>query len=73
MALSDVIEIVPRRALAYRMAELADRHRLSTLGVEAAAAAEHLAASLCVWEGDDGPGIRAAMASVGGSHRTVAR
>ncbi len=73
MVLPDEIEIVPIRVLAYRMAELADVHRVSTLGAEAAAAAEHLAAPLCVWEGDDGPGIRAAMADLGAPYRTVTR
>jgi hypothetical protein len=32
--------------------------------------AEHLSAALYVWEGEDGPGIRAA---VGAPYRTVAR
>jgi hypothetical protein len=40
------------------MAELADAHRLSTLGAEAVAAAEHLGALLVVRNGDDGPAIR---------------
>jgi hypothetical protein len=61
------------RALAYRMAEIADAHRVSTLGAEAAAAAEHLSAALYVWEGDDGPGIRDAVIAVGAPYRTVAR
>ena len=67
------VEIVPIRTIVYRMAEVADAHRVSTLGAEAVAAAEHLSASLCVWDGDDGPGIRAAAAAVGIRYRTVSR
>lgn len=63
--LGDDIEIVPMQSLAFRMAELAETYRLSTLGAEAVAAAEHLKALLCVWSGDDGPRIRAAMAGIG--------
>jgi hypothetical protein len=73
LALPEAIRVVTMRELAYRMAEIADVHRVSTLGAEAAAAAEHLGASLCVWEGDDGPGIRAAVAAVGALYRTVPR
>lgn len=73
IALPPRIEVVPIRMLAYRMAEVADSYRVSTLGAEAIAAAEHLAAPLCVWQGDDGPGIRAAIAALGGRYRTVAR
>lgn len=73
LALPEHIEVVPVRSLAYRMAELADTHRLSTLGAEAVAAAEHLSAPLCVWEGDDGPGIRAATADIGSPYRTISR
>lgn len=69
--LSEDIEIVPMRALAFRMAELADAYRLSSLGAEAVAAAEHLGASLCVWSGDDGPRIRAAMADLGADYRLL--
>jgi hypothetical protein len=73
LALPEPIQVVPMRALAYRMAEIADTHRVSTLGAEAAAAAEHLSAALYVWEGDDGPGIRSAVTAIGGPYRTVAR
>ncbi len=73
LALPDEVEVLPIRVLAFRMAELADTHRLSTLGAEAVAAAEHLAAPLCVWAGDDGPGIRAAMAVIAGDYRTIPR
>ncbi len=71
--LSDSILIVPLRSLAFRMAELAGDHRVSTLGAEAVAAAEHLGAPLGVWTGDDGPGIRACAAANGVRYRTVTR
>jgi hypothetical protein len=61
------------QVIAYRMAEIADAHRISTLGAEAAAAAEYLSAALYVWEGDDGPGIRGAVTAVGAPYLTVAR
>ncbi|WP_419924702.1 hypothetical protein [Candidatus Poriferisocius sp.] len=73
LALPEDIEVVPMRSLAFRMAELADAHRLSSLGAEAVAAAEHFGGPLCVWVGDDGPGIRAAMADLAGDYRTIAR
>lgn len=73
LVLPENVEVVPIRTLAYRMAELADAHRLSTLGAEAVAAAEHLSAPLCVWDGDDGPNIRVAMAELGGRYRTIRR
>jgi hypothetical protein len=53
------------RVLACRMAETAGAHRLSTLRAEAVAAAANLGVPLCVWEGDDGLGIRAAIADIG--------
>ena len=71
--LPEGIEVVPIRVLAFRLAELVAAHRLSSLGAEAAAAAEHLEAPLCVWAGDDGPGIRAAMVDLGGDYRTISR
>lgn len=67
------IEVVPMRTLAFRMAELATVHRVSTLGAEAVAAAEELDAPLCVWSGDDGPRIRAAMTVLGCDYRTIDR
>ena len=73
VVLTDAIEIVPMRLLAYRMAEIASDQRVSTLGAEAVAAAEYLQAPLCVWEGDDGPGIRAASAALQMIYRTVGR
>lgn len=73
LTLPDEIEVVPIRFLAFRMAEIADAHHVSTLGAEAVAAAEHLMAPLCVWEGDDGPRIRAAVEALNGDYRTIAR
>ena len=60
------------QTLAYRMAEVAEAHRLSALGAEAVATVEHLGAPLCVWDGDDGPGIRAAITAVGATYQTIA-
>jgi len=71
--LPDSISVVPIRVLAFRMAEIADGHRVSTLGAEAVAAAEQLRAPLCVWEGDDGPGIRTAIAALNLEYRTIHR
>jgi hypothetical protein len=71
LALPDTIRIVPLRTIAYRMAEIADAHRVSTLGAECVAAAEHLDATLYVWSGDDGPGIRGAMTDLGLDYRTI--
>jgi hypothetical protein len=73
LSVSESIEVVPMRLLAYRMAEISDEHRVSTLGAEAAAAAEHLGAAVFVWEGDDGPRIRDAVTAVGASYQTIAR
>ena len=67
------MEIVPMSTLAFRMAELADTYALSTLGAEAVAAAEHLGAPLCVWSGNDGPRIGAAMAGIGAEYRLLDR
>lgn len=71
VALPSHIDVVPMRTLAYRMAELVRAHSVSTLGAEAVAAAENLQAPLCVWSGDDGPKIRAAMKAIGQDYRTV--
>lgn len=73
LSLPEAIVVVPIRDLGFRMAELGDTHRLSTLGAEAVAAAEHLSAPLIVWEGDDGPTIRAAATTVGALYRTIPR
>ena len=67
------IDVVPVRNLAYRMAELADAHQLSTLGAEAVAASEHFSAPLCVWAGDDGPRIRSAICRLDGDYRSIPR
>jgi hypothetical protein len=69
--LPETIRVLALREIGYRTAELAADRRLSTLGAEAVAAAEHLGADLCVWEGDDGPGIRSAAAASGITYRTV--
>jgi hypothetical protein len=71
--LPDHVEVVPMRTLAFRMAELSGPFSMSTLGAEAVAAAENLGAPLCVWSGDDGPRIRAAMAALGQEYRVVHR
>lgn len=73
LSIPDEIEVVPMRAIAFRMAEIADAHRVSTLGAEAVAAAKTLGGPLCVWAGDDGPGIRGAAAALGVSYRTLGR
>ncbi len=73
VALPGSVEVVPMRAIAYRMAEIAAAHRVSTLGAECLAASEALDAPVCVWSGDDGPGIRAAMTTLGRDYRTIQR
>jgi len=65
------ILILPMRLIGFRIAELAEGQRVSTLGAEAVAAAEHLEASLCVWECDDGPGIREAASATGVRYQTI--
>ena len=71
LELPETILILPMRLIGYRTAELAENQRLSTLGAEAVAAAEHLGASLYVWDGDDGPGIREAARATGVKYRTI--
>ena len=73
LELPDSILIPSMGLIGYRVAELAESGRISTLGAESVAAAEHLDASLCVWDGDDGPGIRDAARAAGVTYRTVAR
>lgn len=73
LVLPDAVTVVPVRALGFRMAELADAHRLSALGAEAVAAAEHLGAPLVVWDGDDGPAIRAAATALGAGYQALSR
>ena len=69
--LPDSILIPPMRLVGYRVAEVAQSGRVSTLAAEAVASAEYLDASLCVWEGDDGPGIRKAARRAGVPYRTI--
>lgn len=73
LALPDSVQVAPMGVLVYRMAEILDTQRVSSLGAEAAAAAEHLGAGLYVWDGDDGPGIRSAVGAVGAPYRIVRR
>lgn len=73
LSLPESIDVVPMRSISYRMAEIAAEHRVSTLGAECVAAAEHLDAPLYVWDGDDGPGIRSAMAGLELDYRTIRR
>jgi hypothetical protein len=71
LGLPETITILPMRLIGYRVAELAHDHHVSTLGAEAVAAAESLRASLYVWDGDDGPGIREAARASGVTYRTI--
>ena len=71
LELPESILIMPMCLIGYRVAELAGSQRVSTLGAEAVAAAEHLGASLCVWDGDDGPGIREAARANRVTYRTI--
>ena len=71
LELPESILILPMRLIGYRVAEVADNQRVSTLGAEAVAAAEHLGASLCVWDGDDGPGIREAARATSVTYLTI--
>lgn len=73
LALPADVEVVPMRVIAYRMAEIAAEHRVSTLGAECVAASEALDAPVVVWDGDDGPAIRAAMTTLGREYRTIPR
>ena len=73
LALPETVRVVPLASIAFRMAEVADAHRVSTLGAECVAAAEQLDAPLCVWSGDDGPGIRTAMTGLGLRYQTIDR
>ena len=71
LELPESILILPMRLIGYRVAEMADNQRVSTLGAEAVVAAEHLGASLCVWDGDDGPGIREAARATSVTYLTI--
>lgn len=73
VTLDEDVQIVPMRSIAFRMAELAATFGLSSLGSEAVAAAEFLTAPLCVWSGDNGPRIAAAMDGIGAEYRLLDR
>ena len=74
VALPDEFEVVPMRALAWRMGQLTAEHRgLSTLSAEAVAAAEHLGARVLVSSRDESPGMRDACRSLKLRHTTLAR
>ena len=72
-ALPHDIQLMPMRDLAFRMAQVARAFRLSTLGAEAIAATEAHGGRLCVWEGDDGPNVRACCEALGVRYRTIPR
>jgi hypothetical protein len=65
------IEITSLPSLAIRIAEVADSYGLSNLRAEAVVAAEHLRATLAVWEGDDGINIRRACKDLKVKYRTI--
>ena len=72
--LPDDIAIAPMRQLASRMGTLVfEQSGLSTLGSEAVAAAELLAARILASDRDDSPGIRSACDRLGILYRTVSR
>ncbi|MEQ8841950.1 MAG: hypothetical protein RIB98_13295 [Acidimicrobiales bacterium] len=73
VALPDEIRVIPLRALAFDMAELAQEHGLSSLGAEAVAACIALDAPLYVDESDDGPRIRVAAESNAITYRSIPR
>jgi hypothetical protein len=73
MVVPATIEIVPMQVLTMRMAEIADVHRVSSLGAEAIAAAEYLQGPLTVWAGDDGLGIRTAAKAHRVAYRVLKR
>jgi hypothetical protein len=67
------VSVLPMRNLTFRMAELARDYPLSALGAEAIAATEASGGRLCVWEGDDGPNIRACCETLGIRYQTITR
>jgi hypothetical protein len=74
IALPDDFEIIPMRALGWRMGKLvAQQGGLSTLGSEAVAAAEILGARLLVSSRDDSPGIRSCCTALGLRYSTLIR
>ncbi|MGH9090533.1 MAG: hypothetical protein ACRDZR_03995 [Acidimicrobiales bacterium] len=74
VALPGTFEVVPMRALAWRMGHLVSEHRgLSMLGSEAVAAAEALGARVLVSSRDDSPGIRQACRTLRLRYATLDR
>jgi hypothetical protein len=74
VALPDDFEVVPMRALSWRMGQLiSEHHGLSTLGSEAVAAAEALGARLLVSSRDDSPGMRECCQALRLRYRTLLR
>ena len=72
--LPENIAVVPMRDLAWRMGTLvADHAGLSTLGSEAVAAAEALAARVLVSSRDDSPGIRQCCDRLAVLYSTITR
>jgi len=72
--LPDDVAIVPMRRLAWRMGTLVfEQSGLSTLGSEAVAVAELLAARILASDRDDSPGIRLACDRLGIRYGTVSR
>lgn len=70
--LPDTIELVSLRSLGWSMGRLVQRGaRLNLLSLEALAAAAHLAAEICLAEGDDNEPLRAAAATKGVTVRTI--
>lgn len=64
--------IVPMADLAWDIGELVQRHALSTIGAECIASARALGAEIWVWEGNDGPKVRAAASAHRVPYKTVA-
>jgi hypothetical protein len=70
--LPETIELISLRDLAWDMATLVHQGpRLNLLGLEALAAARHLAADICLAGPDDNPPLRAAARACGIPIRTI--
>ena len=66
------IQLVSLRTLGWPMGELVHQGaRLNLLSLEALAAADHLAAPVCLAEVDDNPNLRAAAEAIGVEVRTI--
>jgi hypothetical protein len=63
--LPEAVRMVSLRDLGWPMAALLREHRLNLLHLEAVAAAQMLEATICVWEGDEAPQLRAAADTLG--------